>query len=67
MKHGWFVLVRGLEGTRSWECAYTELFSSKREARRMLREYRKDNAHAQYLSFYLAKAVVVPVRDEVAA
>ncbi|MFG1794243.1 hypothetical protein [Nocardia sp. NPDC049149] len=63
-KHGWFVLVRGLEGANQWECAYTTMFDTKRSARRMLRDYRRGNPDVG-LSFYLAKARVVPARLEV--
>lgn len=63
-RHGWFVLVRGLEAKPDdWECAYTVMFESKREAQRMLREYRRDYG-GDRLEFYLAKATVVPAAGE---
>ena len=65
-KHGWFVLVQALEAPDRWECAFTEMFSTKREAMWMLREYRSAYPNER-LSFFLAKAVVVPVGAEAKA
>lgn len=59
-RHGWFVMVRGLEPEpNEWEAGYTGLFRTKREAMRKLREFRHEYEQPNELEFYLAKATLV--------
>lgn len=66
-RHGWFVIVHGLEdyaGAPEFECAYTEMFTTKPAALRALRRFRRENANFTHLTFYLAKATLTSVKQE---